>query len=351
MRDPLLQQAAISGLYDLVPAAPFACPGSNCTYPTFTSLGISSTCNDVTSQVIQNCIETNVSVYAQVCNYTLPSNYQIGAYAGIDAHNGFFHTTINTTVNNSMDSDWNSNDTTTPLVHLGMISFTKDDLEENMNLDSTWQKTVKAYECRYDLSAYTYSNWTSTNGTLNPGEMALSSLNLTGPGPILPLNVTDEKFPGNKSFEVNYYDMNFMAETLSNIFGYSDTYANAQYLDALFNSPDLTKTVDNIAKGMSYRMLSGPNATTVQGEVFAMQTYIRVHWAWLSLSGVLLVVACVFFGAVVAETETTRQRAWKSSLAPLLYLDVGSGEGFDEDVMSPEGYEVIRKKTIVEQLR
>ena len=298
----------------------------------------------MTKQTVQNCIQLKQGVPNQICNYTLPGGFHIGSYAGVDAHNGFYHTTVNTSVNTTSPDQW------APILsNIGMIWFSNDDLDNNFNVSTSWQDTLTAYECSYEVSAIAYSNWTSVNGTVQPGTLQMSSLNITGMGPIFPMEALDGSFPGNKTFELNYYDLNYMSECLT-IFDMEDGIPSS-YIAALYNSPNITKTMENIATGMSYRMLSGPNATAVEGEVFAVQTYIHVHWAWLTLTVALVLIACIFFITVIIQTQTARQRAWKSSLAPLLYDLPASAVDKHGKPDWPENFKHVRARTIVEQLR
>lgn len=109
-----------------------------------------------------------------------------------------------------------------------------------------------------------------------------------------------------------------MATVLATVFHSNDGDATS-FLGGLYKSPDLADTMGNIATGMSYSMLSGPNATQEFGEVLAVQTYIRVRWAWLSLLTVLVSSGGFILVAVIVSTTKARQRAWKSALGPLLY--------------------------------
>jgi len=47
---------------------------------------------------------------------------------------------------------------------------------------------------------------------------------------------------------------------------------------------------------------------------------MRSHWRWLGFMGILIVVATIFFLAIfIVQTGQLGQRAWKSSLTPLMY--------------------------------
>ncbi|UNI23442.1 hypothetical protein JDV02_009259 [Purpureocillium takamizusanense] len=310
-RDGLLQAAAIAGVYDLVSPPPFICPGSNCTYPDFTSLGVCSKCSDVTARTTKSCEDNPGGFRVQQCNFTMPGGFKPEAYATSDAHNGFRYTHLNVSVNATQVPP-------TQLITLGMIRFAMDDGGGNTH----WQDTVTAYECGYEVCAKEYSGWRSINGTVRTGTVRESRLNLTGIGPLVPFTTLEKGFPGNTTFEINFLDIQAMTGALMTIFyTKSGSTDSNSFMAGLYNSPDIVRTVDNIATGMSYRMLSGPNTTAVTGEVFAVQTYMRTHWAWLSLTAVLEVLTCLFLIIVIVATNRARQHAWKSSLAPLLYED------------------------------
>ncbi|KAK7977398.1 hypothetical protein PG988_004888 [Apiospora saccharicola] len=74
----------------------------------------------------------------------------------------------------------------------------------------------------------------------------------------------------------------------------------------------------NISKSMSYRMLSGPNATVTNVPVLKEQIVITVRWVWISLPAALLVAMCLFLLVIIYQTHRAEHLIWKSSLTPLL---------------------------------
>lgn len=76
-----------------------------------------------------------------------------------------------------------------------------------------------------------------------------------------------------------------------------------------------------MATGITYNMMSRPNATLSLGQVFKTETFIRVHWEWVTLSIITVVSSVVLLTVTIVKTCLAHQRAWKSSLAPLLYAD------------------------------
>ncbi|ROV86895.1 hypothetical protein VMCG_10866 [Cytospora schulzeri] len=201
----------------------------------------------------------------------------------MDAHGGFRHTNVN--ISTSSNEGFASDDP--QLISLGLIRFGSSDEENNFDAtDTRWQSTMQAYESSFSLCAKVYRGWTTVNGTLVPGRSLESPLNRTDMGPLYPFNATGEAIFGNRTFVINFLDVGLMRSVLTTIFDSSDG-DGPSFMGGLYNSPSLTDTMGRIATGMSYRMLSGPNATQDFGEVLAVQTYIRVQWAWLSLTAVL----------------------------------------------------------------
>lgn len=221
---------------------------------------------------------------------------------------------------------------------------------------------MKCFQCNFDLVAYTYSNWASTNGTTNAAALAWSPLNTTTTesGSLQVFNATSHDFPEseNRTFPVDIYDLESMYSVLASIFqrqSESQVFSQSMYQNVLYNSANLTETAQNIAMEMSFRMLQGPNATVVHGSVYEMQTYIHVHWWWLALSVALLLLASALLGTTIALSHEADLKAWKLSLDLLLYgvdtigivpLSVENpGVSSAEDSQSP------KKKTTMQRSR
>jgi L-lactate permease len=73
-----MQGAIQNGLYTLKSPVEFTCTTANCTWPTFYTVGICSSCTNVTAKVNATCIDTGESTMGGAtrggrCNFTLPS--------------------------------------------------------------------------------------------------------------------------------------------------------------------------------------------------------------------------------------------------------------------------------------
>lgn len=167
------------------------------------------------------------------------------------------------------------------------------------------------------------------NGTLNHGIKRRSKLNITISGKWRKLGLllsSDKEFLETDTFTVYYLDYDYIGRVLANVIDLSlsargDIIEPHGYEIAFYNSPNISATVENITTSMSYRLLSGPNATAVHGNVYALQTYVSVRWAWITLPVVVELAACGLLAAVIIMTRRARHLVWKSSLTPLLLTD------------------------------
>ncbi|KAI0907301.1 hypothetical protein F4823DRAFT_626437 [Ustulina deusta] len=324
-RDNPMKAAIVNGVYDVVKDPPFSCPGSTCSYPTFTTLGVCSECEDITSTIEK----TRVNItFGQVWRFRTPGNLTLEASAFSDAHSGFSHTLANATADvvNSGFSGLGMP------VRTGIIRFPDDQSTGPSNM-SNWMDSMQAYECKISFCGRRYVNWNTTNGTLSPGEDQIIKLNnsdVPADKPwfrvLAPLDPSDSlgTSDGNNSFRINYLDGENMADILTSVFDFLGQVPTSQQIgpQALYSSPDIIATMDNVAKGMSYRMMSGPNSTTTHGAVYGTQTYIRVRWPWIALPAALAVASSFCLIAVIVMTRQARQLIWKSSLTPLLLPEV-----------------------------
>ncbi|KAI0435269.1 hypothetical protein F5Y09DRAFT_293549 [Xylaria sp. FL1042] len=325
-RDNPMRAAVVNGIYDVVKDPPFTCPGATCSYPTFTTMGVCSECEDITSTIVKT--QVNVS-FGQLWSYRTPNNLTIEASAVQDAHSGFSHTLANATAV-ALNSAFAGLGMP---VRTGIIRFPDDQSTGRSNIGN-WMDTMQAYECKLSFCGRRFVGWNITNGTITPGEDQIINLNNSDvpshSAPwyrvLAPLNASDSLGirNGNNSFQINYLDGENMAEILSSVFNVVGEIPENQQIGplALYSSPDIMATVDNVAKGMSYRMMSGPNSTTTYGDVYETQTYMRVRWPWITLLVALVVASSFCLIAVIVMTRQAQQLIWKSSLTPLLLPDV-----------------------------
>ncbi|KAH8770854.1 hypothetical protein F5883DRAFT_666297, partial [Diaporthe sp. PMI_573] len=274
-RDPLLSQASISGVFDQVYSPPFSCSVTNCTYPEFTTLGVCSSCTDVTSEVTRTCEEYSPGTMlwhsSSRCNFTTPSGFEIRAFDYLSGPGQYSHTLVNTSI-----ADFNRN--TSAIMHLALAFFNTTVYDAENGFDRNWMDALRAYECGFSLCANVLSDWAITNGTLRPGNISTSPLTLlsaeeegyAGHSTYAVPNGYD--FPGNRTFGVNFIDQTGIFNALFNVLAPSTsrdgltsgmTIENA-LIQVLFTRPDIPVTLRNMATGMSNVMMSGPNSSAGQ---------------------------------------------------------------------------------------
>lgn len=328
-RDSDVLAAAVSGIYGIQPTPPFACPGANCTFPAFQTLGVrSSPCTDVTEKTVQTCDndwqDRDPSVTGDLltnCTYQTPGGFELYSRSYYDVHHGFGYTSINTTFNMSAEAV-----TGATFLSMGIVTFDNSDMlsDDADASDITWQSTLRAYECLLDVVAMSFDNYTYLNGALQNGTLRTSALNNTGGfadgTTAVIMNTLDETFPGNQTYLVNVFDFQAIEQGLMSVLA-PEPSSTSIFAQALYNTGDVLLAMDYMAEAMTYRLMQGPNSTTVYGDVLENETYIRVRWPWLSLTFVLVLISAVFLLITVFITYRSRQYAWKSSLAPLMYAD------------------------------
>ncbi|RYC61420.1 hypothetical protein CHU98_g4801 [Xylaria longipes] len=325
-RDNPMTAAAVNGVYDVVKDPPFDCPGSTCSYPTFTTFGVCSECADITKTITKKTLSTT---YQKVYSFTTPGNLTMQASASTDAHSGFKHTLTNATAK-GLNTQFAGLGMP---VRAGVIRFPDDQADTRLTIDN-WMDTMQAYECTISFCGRQYSGWNTTNGTISPGEEQIIKLNNsdvpTADAPwyrlLAPLDPAKSLGAdlANNSFRINYLDGENIESILMSIFTISNELPANQQIgaSALYSSPDVIATIDNVAKGISYHMMSGPNSTTVHGEVYSTQAYMSVHWPWITPLVVVVVASAFCLIAVILITRKAKQLIWKSSLTPLLLPDV-----------------------------
>ncbi|KAK7977397.1 hypothetical protein PG988_004887 [Apiospora saccharicola] len=204
-RDIPMRSAVNLALYNEPRLPDLVCPGSVCEYPPFASIGITANCQDVTISTRENCThdkQTGVEIFI----FTTPAGLELYGKTTFSAHWGFTHTRVNTSLD-STAGDWSPmND---GLLRFGVIRFAP-----NFASSTTWKDGLKVHECAYALSAFAYSGWSITNGTISQGLMKAYPLNFTGPGYLVGYTVLDPAFPHNHTFSVNFMDMNNMRQIL-----------------------------------------------------------------------------------------------------------------------------------------
>lgn len=82
---------------------------------------------------------------------------------------------------------------------------------------------------------------------------------------------------------------------------------------------NVSKHMERLATAMTNVVRSGPSNSMLAGEAFSLETYVEIHWAWLSFPFTLLFLSLVFLGATMTKTSGDGEiSAWKTSTMPTL---------------------------------
>jgi hypothetical protein len=82
---------------------------------------------------------------------------------------------------------------------------------------------------------------------------------------------------------------------------------------------NVTSTFDKIATALTNAVRQGPNTTSITGQAQALDVYIRVRWAWLSLPLMLVVFGVSFLAISIMFSSRPGRHVWKSSTLATIF--------------------------------
>lgn len=308
-----------------------------------TTLGVCSKCVDVTQQTQVECKNQTYSEYQgnplqfRYCYYRLPGSPGNPLSVNVEAPNPTVNISVNPPPIGIVNmTDVNDGDLLTTVMRMGIVRWDRVAEAEAaagaQGNSTSWLDTMTAQECAFSLCPWSFTDWSYANGALKPGSTTQSKFHQPdaeldfGAPEALVFNATDPEFPGNQTFTMSGNDRSAIMITLNSLWDASTGgTASLQLWDSLHEANrNISTTLEAMATGMTYNMMNGPNATSALGQVFETQTFIYVHWAWLSLAIITVVVSAAILVFTIVKTRAAHQRAWKSSLVPLLYADLTS---------------------------
>lgn len=318
LSDVRMQGAVFDGLYALNRTIPFTCPTGNCTFWEFGSLGICSSCQDVTTTTLKDCHRSKMQT---ICKYHTPSGFTLKSSNVTDDPSGEkTHVDIMTTTND-----------TNPFY---LAAFMLPESE-------AWEPTIS--ECSLKWCGKIYNNASVINGTLFANvsqEVPVSGILSTKsgittddgpPGAALPPFSTltaPSSFPNGTNFTLHSFGVLATQKFLGHLFNgsldiasgvYSTSAANDYVMFQLYNRNNISDTLASIATSMTDYIRYGPNTTTADGLTFTEQQYVRIESPWLLLPLLLILSGAVMLGASMALTMRTNTLPWKGSSLPLFF--------------------------------
>lgn len=96
---------------------------------------------------------------------------------------------------------------------------------------------------------------------------------------------------------------------------------SSDIIQALYDTSNLTKRIDNLATSMTNNIrgqddhVSGP----AYGIAWKSETYLHVRWAWFAFPATLILISALFLLSTIYETSYRDVLIWKSSNLALLF--------------------------------
>lgn len=312
MMDPKIQGAILNGLYNLSAPVQVECQTGNCQWDDFTTLAVASNCTNVTSVSDIVCGRIHAGL---ACNYTTPTGFLIKSSRSTSS-GGEKGTWFNSTarIHSSESNDGAA-------FNSSIISFATANMIGQYSIEAP-----DITECNMRWVGRHVRNMTVVNGTFNLGiiqDHELSGIPKSYGEEIqwASFNLSDETttLTGNTTFSINAGDNKGIKTFLSDIF--SSSLRDAYGL-ALYNSTNLTQTVEAISTSMTYAFNTGISSIKLPGRTITTEQYIKVHWAWISVPVVEVIMGIAFFVATLVHTWRRGVVAWKSSAIVPLFTHI-----------------------------
>lgn len=282
----------MSGIFTLDYPVQLGCVSGTCAWPRFSTLGVTSSCKNVTNG-------TTVSG-------SRDSFYEYKSPSGFYMDEIFLHNS-----SSQLDHLRNLTSPTASIVKMAIA-----------NIKSPFSRHhPDVSECEVRWCAKIFNNVTVTNGTLSAGHIDEVPLRFAE------LNTTDVKHPvvrfkgmtddlqlASRTFEINTSDWLLTVAYLAGLFSSiaSDDVSSIMRT-AIDISPSVTGMLANISTSMTYAIGNNPSGSKVIGKVITEEQFIRVSWYWIILPVAEILMGLAFLGATILYTQRKGITTWKSS--------------------------------------
>lgn len=347
-----MQGAVFKAFYNLETPDLFNCT-SNCTWDrSYTSLGFSIGCTNVTQATYdtRNC--TAYPNGTHVCDYKSPGNVTFSTGEA----DSMWSTVLVIQAATTYYFGINSTFETSPVspTFMRFVVFRKP--SGYVKNDTTVEETL---ECDLSFAAYTYSDVTSVGNDFNFGSTKTTPLD---PGSFVDVgNWSSGSYvifnqTGLPEFRVSMWDLGallyfFPSDHFSGklALGESPASYSAGITPGVWSpGRNVSDVLQKMARGMTDQLRSSYN-TNAPGLTASSVVLVRVQWAWLALPFAVVLAAAVLLLAEMVESRRSRNLSlWKSSSTALLYHSVSPTQDIiSTQVQSPQQLEKLAKSTRV----
>lgn len=383
----------IRGLYAPSLQVEYECTSGACTWPSFHSLAMCSSCSDVSEQMSIECTDCEPDMLSPNCTYTLPGGFNASiaygatfAYGsvGLDVNATAADPTMVLTSNVGYLSTYNTNhetsiafDENSAFAQLSSLRLAPKYSTVGQNF-STFvcgdgagvqpKLLPSAYQCTFAWCANFYSNTHFSGGNLNGRPTSTSTLKIADPNDCIPGNnsmlcpafaADQDKPPAAALKDPNalpseppvYWLSVGVTEGLRaemrafniEMLGYGSGIVGDAIPMTVYtaNSGNISQTMQDVATSITNGIRVGPEATNVVGTATYPVAYIQVRWAWLVYLASLSMLSMIFLGMSILLSARRSAPVWKSSILAVIFHGITEWPSSmsDDDVRERAGME------------
>ncbi|KAJ5709116.1 hypothetical protein N7493_010450 [Penicillium malachiteum] len=359
--DPNLISAVVSGVAQTSSPLEPICTSGDCTFGEFVSLGICSSCDDMTVQAAQTCHVPTDDPYADSpfnvtplsCTYSFPSGLNLSIPWAAAAQNGTFSNESAVfdmmywgvmPQNITFSSALGVRD---PIVALLSANITTQELYYVVaNATASPPKPVLTeciiYYCEKEYYPSVYMSQEDHSTIISKTQpLVQANFSSTSSSPVRfgPPNGMETTLAKNVVYTVDdrtYLGLRKMLRTVFN----ANTSTTDQMSDitTMVYSNGLNTSVQSVATSLTNVIRSGTDSGMIQGTVFQAETYIHVRWPWIILPLSAILATLVFLvGTMYASKYQQFTVLWKGSVIPLLVSRIETAHGADLDSVQSLG--------------
>lgn len=313
-----IRGAVMNGIYNISEIIPeFHCPTGNCKWAEFSTLALTSSCKNVTSETKIECNEFPRGDPQLECNYTTPS----GLSTSVAPHRTKLNFATAFRNQYTKDPSWTGS-RELEFVTVKIWRFEEPD-----------PRLPELVECDIRWCARRFLNVTVVNGTFQAGvyEDFEVSRSFEGSGwsgdfdwwnYTVRDNYSTASFPGDRTFMVtDNYRSSLTDGVIESLTYQSPNQSKNRRNPHFANSTNIAETVALISKSMTNEFSHDPDATEEVGQAITPEQYIFINWRWIALDLLVEGLGIALLVCTMVVTNRRRIPAWKSSgIMPLLTL-------------------------------
>ena len=295
---------------------PYACPSNNCRWPQYRSLGLCSTCEDVSHQVQRNCT-------GNLCSWTLPNGLSVTDY-GVRVKTWNTDTSLDAIMTGNLNTTFATLSTlSNAYTVLGTIAAP--------GVEVPVYAGAQANQCSVQWCVKTYSDTQVSDGLFTEPASAVVPLRVddcnstTGvcygsagdhsPGADIPKEASGDP-PANVPgpFVLSVRAVYRMQQDFYSALNISDSNVGGQAgaMADILAAP-MTDILDNLALSLTHWIRAGSSSTSVEGTVLVPMTYVHVTWQWIVYPASLSLFAALLLLVTILLARKSPDTVWKSS--------------------------------------